>query len=164
MDAPLRKKSRKKPGSVLQLLVEHARQQLDQSAKVEVNPEGTDPTSGVRMTSYFNIIIRPQLGQAMGPTRELHHLSTAIDCLRKGDLGLLGDLLASRFISIHQATIDGGWQAARHLEIMPLEDVSAAGQNIVLQARKHARLAARALGQDPQWNWRGSGKGKVPEA
>ena len=160
MEAPLRKKSKRRPGSVLQLLVAHARQQLDQTAKVEVAPEGTDPTTGVKLASYFNICIRPQLGQAMTQIREMHHLSNTMDCLRRGDLGLVGDLLASRFISLHQSVLDGSWQAARHLEILPMEEVSAAGQSIVLKARKHARLTAKALGQDTGWNWRNPQKGK----
>ena len=82
----------------------------------------------------------------MTQIREMHHLSNTMDCLRRGDLGLVGDLLASRFISLHQSVLDGSWQAARHLEILPMEEVSAAGQSIVLKARKHARLTAKALG------------------
>ena len=45
MEAPLRRKSLKRPGSVLRLLINHARQQLDQTAKVEVGNAATeDPT------------------------------------------------------------------------------------------------------------------------
>jgi hypothetical protein len=118
------------------LLINHARQQLDQTAKVEVGNAATeDPTLGVRIASYFSIIVKPNLGTALGPTREMYHLSNCIDLLRKGELSRLGDVLAGRFISLHQSVLDGGWQAARHLEVMPYEEVSAAGTSVVLQAR-----------------------------
>jgi len=168
MEAPLRRKSLKRPGSVLRLLINHARQQLDQTAKVEVGNAATeDPTLGVRIASYFSIIVKPNLGTALGPTREMYHLSNCIDLLRKGELSRLGDVLAGRFISLHQSVLDGGWQAARHLEVMPYEEVSAAGTSVVLQARKHARVAAKALGADAPWGWRQNpkgrgGKGKYP--
>ncbi|CAL1148504.1 unnamed protein product [Cladocopium goreaui] len=46
MEPPLRKKARERPGSVLQLLVEHARAQLDQSSKVVIGKEsGKDYTA-----------------------------------------------------------------------------------------------------------------------
>jgi hypothetical protein len=150
------------------LLINHARQQLDQTAKVEVGNAATeDPTLGVRIASYFSIIVKLNLGTALGPTREMYHLSNCIDLLRKGELSRLGDVLAGRFISLHQSVLDGGWQAARHLEVMPYEEVSAAGTSVVLQARKHARVAAKALGADAPWGWRQNpkgrgGKGKYP--
>ena len=148
MEAPLRRKSLKRPGSVLRLLINHARQQLDQTAKVEVGNAATeDPTLGVRIASYFSIIVKPNLGTALGPTRGMYHLSNCIDLLRKGELSRLGDVLAGRFISLHQSVLDGGWQAARHLEVMPYEEVSAA-------------VAAKALGADAPWGWRQNSKGR----
>eukprot|EP00435_Cladocopium_sp_Y103_P017355 s1976_g4.t1 len=158
--APLRKKSKKKPGSVLQMLLQHARSQLDQGAKVQVgDAESVTMTSGVRMGSYFAICVRPQLGSAMAQARELHHLAQAIDLLRQGSLDVLGDVLAGRFMSLHQSVIDNSWVTARHLELMPLEEGSAAGPEVVLQAKKHARLAAR-LAPGEQWSWGGGGKAK----
>eukprot|EP00435_Cladocopium_sp_Y103_P011741 s1103_g3.t1 len=160
LEAPLKKKSREKPGSVLALLVEHARQQLDQTSKVSIQPNlKQDPTKGVRIASYFAIVVRPQLGAVNAQVRELHHLSSAIDALRQGDLDILGDLLASRFIAIHQASLDNSWSAARHLELLPLEETSAAGSGVLLEARKYARLNAKLASQD-QWNSGGYGKGR----
>ena len=154
MAAPLKKRSREKPGSVLGLLVEHARQQLDQTGKVAVHAAGKEnPTKGVKLSSYFSIVVRPQLGQLTGPVREMHLLANGLDLLRQGDLDVLGDLLASRFMSVHQSILDGGWNTARHMELMPLEDNTAAGSAIVLQARKHAKLAAKLQHQE---FWTGS--------
>ena len=149
LDAPLKRRSKEKPGSVLGLLVEHARQQLDQTAKVSLHQVSKDnPTLGVKLTSYFSIVVRPRLGAVTAPVRELHLLSSAMDLLRQGDLDILGDLLASRFMSVHQSIIDGSWTTAKHLELMPLEEESAAGNAIILQARKHARLASRLHNQE----------------
>lgn len=136
LEPPLRRKSLEKPGSVLKMLVDHARAQLDQTGKVSLaKGEELDPTKGIRIGSYFAIVIKPQVGAMTTQMRELHHLANAIDLLRAGELDSLGDLLASRFIAIHQAVIDGHWQPARHLEMNPLENVSAAGPAVVLQAR-----------------------------
>lgn len=166
VEAPLRRRSRKHPGSVLMLLLEHARAQLDQSATVLVQEDKlSDITGGVRMTSYFNILIKPTLTGSMAQAREMNHLSNAIDLLRRGQLHHLGDLLAGRFMSLHQSVIDGGWVAARHLELMPMEETSAAGPAIVLETRRHAKLAAKAQGFEG-WNYTTSsrpkgGKGKA---
>ena len=159
LDPPLRKRSKQSPGSVLKLLLAHARAQLDQSAKVALDPlEAQRITEGVKMGSYFSICIRP--GNSMGPIRELHHLSTAIDLLRQGNLNLLGDMLASRFMAIHQASVDGNWVAAKHMELFPLEDNAAATSAVLLETRRHAKLAAKAAGFDVSgWSKGGRGKG-----
>ena len=160
LDPPLRKRSKQSPGSVLKLLLAHARTQLDQSAKVALDPqEAQRITEGVKMGSYFSICIRPSMGNAMGPIRELHHLSTAIDLLRQGSLNLLGDMLASRFMAIHQASVDGNWTAAKHMELFPLEDSSAATSAVLLETRRHAKLAAKAAGLDVS-GWYKGGRGK----
>ena len=162
MLAPLKRKSREKPGSVLQLLIEHARSQLDQSSKVAIGSSDTiSVTKGVKMGSYFSIIVRPQLGSAMPQARELHHLSQSIDLLRQGDLDLLGDVLAGRFLSVHQSVLDGGWSTARHLELLPLEDNTAAGPEVILEAKRHAKLALKLTpGNQDSWGWGAGGKSR----
>ena len=160
LDPPLRKKARERPGSVLRMLLNHARTQLDQSSKVSLAATSDqDVTEGVKLASYFAICVRPTMGNNLGPIRELHHLSTAIDLLRQGDLTLLGDCLSSRFMAIHQAAVDGSWVAARHMELFPLEDTTAAASSVLLETRKHARLAAKVAGYDAS-SWKGAGRGK----
>ena len=160
MDPPLKKKSKKRPGSVLQLLVGHAREQLDQAAKVNVGDMShVDPTVGVKLASYFSIIVRPQLGQSMAQMREMHMLTQAMDLLRQGHLGLVGDVLAARFMSLHQSVLDGTWSSAKYLELLPLEDNSAAGPSVVMEARRHAKLAAKVSNPD-LWGWNSGQKGK----
>ena len=162
LEAPLRKKSKKNPGSVLELLVSHAREQLDQSASVGVGREEDHYlTTGIKVMTYFQVLLKPKLGGSQALQREMHHLATAIDLLRQGRLGLLGDTLAARFLCLHQSILDGHWSAARHLEIFPMEETSAASTALLLKTRKHARLAAKALGADGGGNfWSSYGPGR----
>lgn len=160
-EAPLRKKARSRPGSVLAMLVEHAKEQLDQSSVVSV-PDGSDHqlTQGVKLTSYFQILLKAKLVGAMAQQREMHHLSICMDLLRGGKLSSLGDALAARFLSLHQSVLDGNWVAARHMELYPLEESTAASTSIVLKTRKHAKLAAKAQGYDIGNYGRGFGRGR----
>lgn len=160
LDAPLKRRSKEKPGSVLQMLINHARSQLDQSSKVTIGKqEEVTVMSGVKMGSYFSIVVRPQLGSAMAQAREMHVLSQSIDLLRQGSLDLLGDVLAGRFMSLHQSVIDGSWSTARHLELLPLEEGTAATPEVLLRARKHAKLASK-LAPGDSWHWQSGGKGR----
>ena len=75
----------------------------------------------------------------------------------------VGDALSARFIALHQSLLDQGWQAARHMELFPLEDASAATSSMVLATRKHSKLVDRVQGKGgsswPSWP-KGRGKGK----
>lgn len=63
LEAPMRKRSRDKPGSVLALLTEHVREQMDQSSLADV-PSGSQVlTGGVKIASYFAIHIKGQFPQ-----------------------------------------------------------------------------------------------------
>ena len=88
MLAPLQRKSSKKPGTVLRLLIQHAKHALDQTSVVETK-EASDITCGVKMTSYFNLMIRPYHPNN-NLMKELNHLSVCLDELRAGELGKLG--------------------------------------------------------------------------
>ena len=90
MEAPLRRRSQRRPGSVLQMLVAHVKSQLDQTSKVDVGANAAvDATQGIRLASYFAIVVRPTLGTALAVTREMHHLANALDLLRQGELSRL---------------------------------------------------------------------------
>ena len=154
-EAPLRRRSKAKPGSVLEMLLQHAQEQLDQSATVAL-PAGKHADAGIKLVSYFQILLRPQLGQATSAVREMYHICVVLDLLRRGQLDLLGDSLAARFLALHQSILDGSWTAAKHLEINALEEMSAASTSLLLETRRHAKMAAKAIGlETPTW-----GKGK----
>ena len=156
-EAPLRKRAKNKPGSILSLLVEHARDQLDQSSMVGLpDRESKSLTDGIQLTSYFQILLKSKLTGAMAQQREMYHLAVCMDLLRQGKLSGVGDALAARFLYLHQSVLDGNWTAARHMELYPLEESSAAGTSIILQTRRHAKLAAKAQGLDVEGSrWKG---------
>ena len=154
--APLLKKSLKSPGKVLRLLVEHAQQALDQSALAETG-ESNAVTGGVKMATYFNLLIRPYHPTTSRDTKELHQLAICLDELRSGRLGALGDSLASRFLAIHSAVNEGGWRAAQFLELHPLEPTQSPPTSLLLKAKKHAHVVAKSQGNDNSSRWSRSG-------
>ena len=97
LEAPMRKRSRDKPGSVLALLTEHVREQMDQSSLADVPSGGQVLTGGVKIASYFAIHIKGQFPQCQRELREMFSLAATMDLLRKGDVARVGDSLAARF-------------------------------------------------------------------
>ena len=86
-------------------------------------------------------------------------LAMTIDLLRKGDLARVGDSLSARFMAIHQSLVDQSWGTARHMELFPLEETTAASSALVLASRKHSRLVDKVQGKGT-WQSQGGGKGK----
>ena len=162
MEAPMVKRSRERPGSVLELLVQHARAQLDQSSAVSLPSEVSRVDQGIKILSYFQVILKPQLGSTTGAVREMFVIATVLDLLRKGQLSQVGDTLAARFFALHQSQLDGNWQAARHLEIHSMDEATSTTTAVLLQTRRHARMAAKAQGLDfPGGGWTsGWGRGR----
>ena len=158
---PLERMSQKKAGSVLKLFVQHMKESLQNLDEGEAE-ESRSVVGGVSATKYWHLIVKPQLTGRSKEAREIYCLLQAIDQLRAGHLDHLGDLLAARVMAIHQSVADGGsWRAAKHLEIKPLETASASSTNIVLQARRFAKLSDRALGITPR-RWQQTGRGGKP--
>lgn len=159
LEAPLRRKSRDKPGSVLALLTEHVREQLDQSSLADM-PSGSHAlTGGVKIASYFALHVKGQFPQSQRELREMYSLAATMDLLRKGDVARVGDSLAARFMAIHQALLDQGWHTAKHMELHSMDDANAATASLVLASRKHSRLVEKVQGRG-YGGWYGKGKGK----
>eukprot|EP00434_Breviolum_minutum_P044049 symbB.v1.2.039303.t1/scaffold6471.1/size17862/1 len=126
IEAPLRRKSKERPGSVLALLTSHVAQQLDQGALVDMEGEDQGVVSGVKIMTYFNLFLKPHYTNHQRELRELHSLAAMIDILRQGDLAKVGDALSGRFIALHQFLQDGSWNTARHMELYPMDEGHAA--------------------------------------
>eukprot|EP00435_Cladocopium_sp_Y103_P028113 s1612_g7.t1 len=159
-EPPLRKRALREPGSVMEMLIKHAQSQLDQGSLLD--SQGAEPSlvSGVKISTYFALLIRPY--HAQGPLlRELYALAQAIDLLRMGKLPECADALASRFVAVHTALSEGTWTTAQHLELYPLEPVASASTSTMLEAHRHRRLVLRSQGLPAAGNWWGStGRGK----
>ena len=154
-EAPLRKKAAKEPGSVMEMLVRHAQQQLDQGALLEEGGAAAGLTSGIKISTFFALLIRPFHSNSSPLVRELFALGQSIDLLRAGRLPECADSLASRFIAVHTALGDDNWQVASQLEMFPLEPVQSATVSTMLQAQRH-RTRWTALEREGQ-------KGRCPE-
>ena len=160
-EPPLRKKAMKTPGSVMEMLVKHAQEQLDRGSLLEAEGAEAGMTSGVKVSTYFALLIRPYHPNNNALLRELYSLAQAIDLLRGGRLPETADALAARFISVHTALSEGNWSTASNLELYPLEPVASASVNTMLQAQKHRRLVQKSQGITPnRWFGGGAGKGK----
>ena len=90
----------------------------------------------------------------------MHHTAVVLDLLRQGDIAKVGDTLAARFMAIHQSLVDGSWSTARHLELFPMTEPTAAGSAMILATRRHARMESKALGYVPLTGNAASGKGR----
>ncbi len=166
LEAPLRKKSRDKPGSVLKMLTDHIRQQMDQTAVAEMASSSRQLTGGVKVASYFQLQIKGQFPQYQRELREMYSLAATLDLLRIGDVGRVGDSLAARFMALHQFMLDANWNTARYMELHSMEDSNAATPAVILASRKHSRLVDRVQGRG--WGGgsygyfnRGKGRGKT---
>ena len=142
---PLQKRSKREPGSVLKLLIRQVEEQLSELQGADLG--GNPLLGGTKMVAYYHLMIKGgglQVGSRDG--RELFLLANLIDLLRTGQLAILADGLASRFLALQQAQLDNGWGAARHLEMFTPEVQTAAGASMTLEARRHARLIEKARG------------------
>lgn len=160
LETPIRKRSRDSPGSILAMLTTHVRDQLEQSSAIDLNAADNSVTAGVKILTYFTLQLKPAFGGHQKELRELHHLAVTMDTLRKGDIARTGDSLAARFMAIHQSLLDQNWSAAKHLELYPMEEATAATSSVILATRKHSRLVAKMQGY-PNYNyWGGFGRGR----
>ena len=129
-------------------------------ALTEVGARKDDIVGGVKVMTYFNLHIRTVFPNHLRELRELHHLSACIDLLRSGDIARVGDALSARLMAIHQSMVDASWRMAKHMEIYPMEDNSAAGAATILATRKHAKLIEKVQGGNTQgWGNTGIGRG-----
>ena len=141
---PLKRKSEKRPGSVLQLLLQQIEEHLD---AIGEETSSTRLLGGTKVLAYYNALLRTGVQPLSRDGREMYLLSMVIDLLRVGQLERVGDALAARFLALHQAHLDNGWDAARNLEIFAPEMLSAAGSQLTLRARKHSRMLERVSGK-----------------
>lgn len=151
---PLRRKSQKKPGSVLQLLLDQIQEHMDAIGEDSVRSGGL---GGTKVLAYYNNLVRTGVVPTSRDGREMYLLAMVIDHLRMGQLDRVADSLSARFLALHQAHLDGGWSAARNLEIYCPEVLSAAGSEVTLRARKLEKVGGK-----PQTSWTQWGRGGQP--
>ena len=144
-EAPLRKRSKASPGSVLRLLVKRAQTALDQSALVEMDPTSSSAiTTGVKLVTYYQLHIRPHYGHARGQMRDIYLMAQTLDLLRSGQIARACDHLAGHLMAMHQSLVDQGWGQAKYLEVIEGEEMGATTASILLETRRHAKASMKA--------------------
>ena len=144
---PLRRKARKKPGSVLKLLLHQVESQLSELQGAETHPSVL--LGGTKLLTYFHLLVRGNGVQTSSRDgRELYLIAVLLDLLRGGQLERLADGLAARFLALQTAVADGHWGAARHLEIYTPDQASPGGPAVTLAARRHAKVLEKVKGHD----------------
>lgn len=147
---PLQRKARKDPGSVLRLLLSNVSEALAEAAVTTAPGEGQLQGRANQLSSYFQIVAKPQLGGKVRDLRELETLARCLDHLKSGRLAELGDALAGRFLAVESAAITNNWQDAQHLEVVPTRHAGLAPPSVLLQAQRHTRQVEKSLGKN-QW-------------
>lgn len=166
---PLRKKSRKDPGSVFKMLEDQAMEHLSQECLLE--EEESSLKSRPRMYSYYQLGLKPNLDVKSRDNREICFLARGLDLLKEGKLPQLADHMAARLIAVNTASSQG-WGVAKSLEIHQGEEDGPAPAHILLRAHRHTRQVEKAggkgsWGRSQAWqqdwqgdgSWKGSGKG-----
>lgn len=166
---PLKKKSRRDPGSVFKMLEAQATEHLAQESLLE--EDETSLRNRPRMYSYYQLGLRPYLDAKSRDNREISFLARGLDLLKEGKLPELADHMAARLIAVNTASSQG-WSVAQSLEIHKGEEDGPAPAHILLQAHRHTRQIEKAGGKGSwsrhhnwsgEWSqdggWKGSGKG-----
>ena len=123
------------------MLLTNVSEALAEAAVLD-DPNGESLMGGNKMSSYFQIVARPQLHGKIRDAR-------CVDLLKAGRLPELGDSLAGRFLAVESAALTNIWQDAQHLEVIPTRHAGLAGPAVLLQAQKHARQVEKAAGRTP---------------
>lgn len=143
--APLKKRSRREPGSVFSMLESQAAEHLAQDGVLEA--EDPKARSKARMYSYCQQGLRPMLNPQSRDCKEISMLAGSLDF-----------------------QLPDWWHYARHLEIQQAEEDGPVPTHVLLQAQRHGRRVDKAGGKGScirsEWSasWRSSqgekGKGK----
>ncbi|CAE7580461.1 Dnmt3c [Symbiodinium natans] len=142
---PVKRKAEKKPGAVMEELVEHARAQLSERERGEGRESlGSGPKGEVKMSLFFQLFWRSKFEHRPRDQRELFLLSRCADLLRDGHLNELADAIAGRIMALEVAASTGSWNTAKYLEVETMDSGSIARPETLLAAQRHARLVAKS--------------------
>ncbi|CAK0909926.1 unnamed protein product, partial [Prorocentrum cordatum] len=110
--------ARERPGALLSSGTEQIKRYLARRAGA-----GADSSLGELAASAAQCVTsawhghHPQSEMGVRKVREMRTVGECLDALLRGELDHLGDLLIQRLKALEQATKDGRWQVAQHLEL-----------------------------------------------
>lgn len=169
MVAPLKRRSKREPGSVFTMLETQAIERFAQDGILEA--EDPHVKKKARMYTYFQLGLKPQLNPQSRDSKEISMLARSLNLLKEGRLPELADTLAARLVAVNTAASQG-WHTARFLEVHQPEEDGPVPPHVLLQAQRHGRRVDKAGGkgswgkQEWSWGWnqgspeKGKGKGK----
>ena len=96
------------------------------------------------VTRYLvNLVQQQSTKLSLRNERELRTIAEALDSMLTGRFAELGDLLMQRFRAIECAAVEGGWETAKHMELIPPTETTSLTQRERADA---AALEVRELG------------------
>ena len=108
---------------------------------------------------YLNSVFHgahPQSSMSLRNSREPRTIAECMDALLAGDLPHLGDLLMQRLKAVQTAVVEGNWNLAQHLELIPTS-----GSNVVAPAELTAAQRTQLDQLCLQNSGKGGGKGSA---
>ena len=133
----------KAPGTLLQQGLSAMRQQLQSRTDMDDMVSGEPLACAVQ---YINSVWHghyPPSEMGQRNAKELRLLGVCLDCLVRGELAQVGDILMQRLKSLEQFTKDGHWQVAQFLEVRGAGEVGLATQSEVRGAVKQQLMETR---------------------
>ena len=120
----------REPGKLLASGLQQVKKLLSQRGGVSNEANIDELATGVlqHLMSVFHCA-HPQSSLSLRNSRELRTIAECIVALLAGDLPHLDDLLMQRLKAIQTAVVEGNWNLAQHLELIPTT-----GSNAVTQA------------------------------
>ena len=98
------------------------------------------------VTNYLTTGLGPSAasqGKPLGKRneREMRTLAESLDAILAGDLGRAGDILMQRFRACEINLLDGDWEMAQHLELIPPHQISCVPNGMRQEMQREKRLA-----------------------
>ncbi len=93
------------------------------------------------VTNYLTVGLAPSVaaqGKALSlrNEREMRTLAEAIDAILRGNLATAGDIMMQRFRACELNAIEGDWQLAKHMELIPGQMITSVPQGMRQQLIK----------------------------
>ncbi len=108
------------------------------------------------VTQYLMSVLHSQMPvERMGrrTAREMRTISECLDCLLRGELPELGDMLMQRLKALERSVTDGNWTMAQEMELIPPDNSTLSSpaevRSALQQARRNDRLKARSASRSP---------------
>ncbi|CAK0827383.1 unnamed protein product [Prorocentrum cordatum] len=123
----VQKLARSDPGALMAAGLKQIREYLAQRGGADNDDELDRMASNV--VQYITSVwhgMHPQNEMGVRNVREMRMIGECLDALTRGDLPQLGDVLMQRLKAIEQATKDGHWKIAEHLELIDSTDIGLA--------------------------------------